>query len=165
MKEQIYILLIEDELEVMEALLNDLEVFESSFPLEAANSSDEAEKIVNEISGSGDRIGLILCDHVLPGENGVDFLIRMEHNDYVRDSRKVLVTGQAGLEDTVRAINDADLDHYISKPWTREELHEVVRDQLTSFVLNSGTDPMPYMAILDGVRISEWMRKNKPTDN
>lgn len=165
MKKKIYILLIEDELEVMEALLSDLEEFEDYFPLEAANSSDEAERILQEITGSGNLVGLILCDHVLPGENGVDFLIRMQKEKELQSAKKVLVTGQAGHTDTIKAINEADLDHYIAKPWSKEELHNVVVKQLTDFVIQTRQDPLAYMSVLDGVRISEWMRDNKLTDS
>ena len=63
----------------------------------------------------------------------------------------MLVTGQADHEDTIRAINDGGLHHYISKPWKSENLVDIVRAQLTEFVLGSADiDPMPYVAILDG---------------
>lgn len=165
MEQQIYILVIEDELEVMDALVNDLEEFENDFPVETANNSEEAKKVVDQICDSGAEIGLILCDHVLPGENGVDFLISLESRKEFKDSRKVLVTGQAGLEDTVQAINKADLDHYIAKPWTKEALHKVVVDQLTGYVIERKYNPLDYMSVLDGVRLAESMRDNSLTDN
>ena len=48
------------------------------------------------------------------------------------------MTGQAGLEDTVRAVNEANLDHYIAKPWDAEALQAIVREQLTEYVSRSG---------------------------
>ena len=73
-------------------------------------------------------------------------------------ARTVLVTGQADQDDTIRALNEAGLDHYISKPWDADALRAVVRDQLTNFVLAAEVDPLPYMALLDGVRIMEAIR-------
>lgn len=165
MEHEIYILVVEDELEVMDALVNDLEEFENDFPIETANNSEEAKRVVEQVRASGYEIGLILCDHVLPGENGVDFLISLQDKPDFRDARKVLVTGQAGLEDTIQAINKADLDHYIAKPWSKESLHEVVIDQLTSYVITKKYNPLDYMSVLDGVRLAESMRDNSITDS
>lgn len=165
MDRQIFILVVEDELEVMEALVNDLEQFEEYFPIESANSSEEAKQVVEDIYISGNEIGLVLCDHVMPGQNGVDFLIELQTNNEQHDAKKVLVTGQAGLEDTIQAINNAQLDHYIAKPWTKEQLEEVVTTQLTNYIMDRRYNPMQYMMILDSVRLSEYMRTHKITDH
>ncbi len=165
MDRQIYILVVEDELEVMEALVNDLEQFEEYFPIESANSSEEAKQVVKDIYASGNEIGLVLCDHVMPGQNGVDFLIELQTNNQQHNAKKVLVTGQAGLEDTIQAINNAQLDHYIAKPWTKEQLEQVVTAQLTNYVMDQRYNPMQYMMILDSVRLSEYMRTHKITDH
>ena len=165
MDRQIFILVVEDELEVMEALVNDLEQFEEYFPIESANSSEEAKQVVEDIYTSGNEMGLVLCDHVMPGQNGVDFLIELQTNNEQHDAKKVLVTGQAGLEDTIQAINNAQLDHYIAKPWTKEQLEEVVTTQLTNYIMDRRYNPMQYMMILDSVRLSEYMRTHKITDH
>ena len=165
MENQIYILVIEDELEVMDALVNDLEQFEENFPVETANNAEEAQKVADHIFESGSEIGLILCDHVLPGKNGVDFMVDLQQHTQFQQTRKVLVTGQAGLEDTVHAINQAKLDYYIAKPWTKDMLTEVVVDQLTDYVIDKKYNPMEYMAVLDSVRLSDALRASQPTDH
>ncbi|MEQ9265761.1 MAG: response regulator [Balneolaceae bacterium] len=165
MDHQIYILVVEDELEVMDALVNDLEEYEETFPVETANTSEEAKNVIENIYNSGNEIGLILCDHVLPGQNGVDLLIELQKEPTTKISKKVLVTGQAGLEDTVLAINKADLDHYIAKPWTKEDLNSVVMNQLTEFVIQQKYNPLEFMTILDSVKLSEALRDNRPTDH
>ncbi len=165
MENQIFILVVEDELEVMDALVNDLEEFETHFPIEIANSAAEAEQVVQHIIDSGSTVGLILCDHVLPGKNGVDLLIELQNENKTKDSRKVLVTGQAGLEDTVQAVNKAHLNHYIAKPWSKEALHDVVIQQLTDYVIRRKLNPLPYMSILDAGRLAESLRDNPLTDH
>ena len=165
MENQIYILVIEDELEVMEALVNDLEDFEENFPVESANNAEEAKKVADHIVDSGNELGLILCDHVLPGKNGVDFMVELQQQPDFKATRKVLVTGQAGLEDTVHAINQAKLDYYIAKPWTKESLSDVVVDQLTDYVIRQNYNPMEYMSVLDNVRLADALRSSKPTDH
>lgn len=165
MNHQIYILVVEDELEVMDALVNDLEEFEETFPVETANTSEEAKIVIDNIYSSGNEIGLILCDHVLPGQNGVDLLIELQAKESSKLSKKVLVTGQAGLEDTVQAINKANLDHYIAKPWSKDDLTNVVVSQLTNFVIDRKYNPLEFMTVLDSVKLSEVLRGNHLTDH
>ena len=112
-----------------------------------------AETVMAELTAGNDRVGLALCDHLLPGERGVDYLVELNGDPATRPIRKVLITGQAGLEDTVRAVNEADLDHYIAKPWTVENLHEVVREQLTDYVIDNEEDLLSFVPILDGARL------------
>ena len=57
-----------------------------------------------------------------------------------------------------KALNQAGLDYYIAKPWDPQTLRNVVREQLTDYVLETGIDPLPYMPVLDGVRIMESIR-------
>lgn len=165
MDEKIYILVVEDELEVMEALVRDLEKFESMFPVEAANNANEAKEVIDYIIDHGHSIGLVLCDHVLPGKNGVDLLIDLQERPETVKSKKVLVTGQAGHEDTILAINKADLDHYIAKPWSQAKLEQVVVNELTDFVIANEKNLLPYMQVLDADRLSNALRKNRMTDH
>lgn len=154
----IYIIMIEDEAEVMDALLHDLSEIETHFPIEVASSTEEARSVINELVSEEKRIGLILSDHILPGENGVDFLIELAKMDETAQSRKVLVTGQASHHDTIKAVNDAGLDHYISKPWTKEELIQTVQHQLSKYIIKCQMDPLPYMSMLPSEELIEYIR-------
>ncbi len=150
---KIYILCIEDEPEVLEAIERDMGVLEDSFPLETAENTTEARQVIAEILEQGDHIGLILCDHVMPGENGVDLLVELNKQEKTRASRKVLVTGQAGLDATIQAVNEAELSHYVAKPWDPEKLIAAAKLLLTEYILETGLDPKPYMEVLDGARL------------
>lgn len=152
------ILSIEDEVEVREALERDLAAFWSHIRLETADSAEDAWEALADIEADGDELALVLSDHRLPGKSGVDFLVELASKEGYEAVRTVLVTGQADQEDTIRALNQAALKHYISKPWSPEDLQAVVRDQLTDYVLETGTDPLPYLPILDGVRAMEAFR-------
>jgi len=152
---RLIILCIEDEDEVREAVARDLEAFEPAFLVEMAEDADDARQVVAEIEAAGDAVALVVADHRLPGTQGTDFLIELHGEPATAKARKVLLTGQAGHEDTIRAINKADLDHYISKPWTEEQLHSVVREQLTEYVLANVEDVLPYVAVLDAARLLE----------
>jgi two-component system chemotaxis response regulator CheY len=151
----IAILCVEDEPEVRAALARDLAPFDGPFRLEFSEDVPEARSVLGDLEAAGTEIGLILADHLLPGVRGIDFLIELHQVEATRPTRKVLITGQAGLEDTVRAVNQADLDHFIAKPWTAEQLHEVVREQLTDYVIEHAGDLLPYVPVLDGARLLE----------
>ncbi len=152
------ILILEDESEVRAALERDLMDFSPYLRIEPAEDVADAWDAIAEIADDGDQLALALCDHRLPGTTGVEFMVQMASEDATADARKVLVTGQADLEDTVRAVNDANLDHFISKPWTKEELQDVVRDQLTDYVVETGTNPLPLMPVLDQARALDALR-------
>ncbi|MDJ0923107.1 MAG: response regulator [Acidimicrobiia bacterium] len=157
---RLVILCIEDEDEVRDAVVRDLEVFEPTFLVEMAEDADDARAVVNELEAAGEEIALVIADHRLPGMQGTDFLIELHGDPETARARKVLLTGQAGHEDTIRAINRANLDHYISKPWTEQELHSVVREQLTEYVLRNVEDVLPYVAMLDGPRLLERVARD-----
>lgn len=149
------ILSLEDEVEVREALERDLAAFWAHVRLETADSAEDAWEAIADIEADGDELALVLSDHRLPGKSGVDFLVELAGRTEYQDVRTVLVTGQADQDDTIRALNQAGLKRYIAKPWSPEDLQSVVREQLTDYVLATGTNPLPYLPILDGVRAME----------
>jgi len=155
---KIYILCVDDEPEVLQAVEQNIAELEDSFPILTAESSDEARTLVKHIADEGNLLGLVLCDHVMPGDNGVDFLIELDKEDVFSNTRKVLVTGQAGLDATVKAVNEGRLNHYVAKPWQAEELIKIAKDQLTQFVIRSKINPLPYMMSLDAEKLSEYIR-------
>ncbi|WP_434355386.1 response regulator [Parasalinivibrio latis] len=147
------ILCVDDERDVLDAVLHDLSPLANEFHLEACESVNEARELLAESTADGVKLALILCDHMMPGERGVDFLIELEQQDFTQRARKVLLTGQAGLEETVEAVNNASLDYYIAKPWNAVELRQIVIDQLTTYVIESESNLLPWVQILDADRL------------
>ncbi len=154
----IYILCVEDEPEVLDVIVRDLAELEDFFPIEMAVSAEEARSIIKEIEDRGDKIGIAICDHVMPGDKGVDLMIEMQKVPFTARTRKILLTGQAGLEATVEAVNKARLNRYISKPWDPENLVSVVKDELTTYVIEQEKNLLPFMSILDATRLQETIR-------
>lgn len=159
---KIYILCIEDEPEVLEAVIRDLAPFEEKFPIESASSVDEARRVVKDVILKRGKLGLVVCDHILPGEDGVSFLVSLQQDERTASSRKVLLTAQAGLQDTIEAVNKAKLNHYIAKPWKAEELQGIAKRELTEFVLKEETDLYAYLTLLDAEKLGEKIRQ-QPT--
>ncbi|WP_117235398.1 response regulator [Vibrio maerlii] len=147
------ILCVDDERVVLDSVMQDIDDFEEHFSIEAAESVEEARGVISEYQQEGKPLALILCDHIMPQETGIDFLIELNDKPSTKTSRKILLTGQAGLEDTVQAVNKASLDFYISKPWSREELLKAMKEQLTSFIIENDSNPLAWISILDAERI------------
>lgn len=161
MKTELAIICIEDEAEVLEAVLRDLEIFEDVFKIEAAQSVNEARGLVQLMVAQGIYPALFVCDHLMPEVTGVEFLVELSRDEATRKARKMLLTGQAGLSDTVKAVNDAGLDFYLAKPWKTDELQTVAAELLTRYVAEHVANVLPYMTVLDATVLSEAMRGRK----
>lgn len=152
------VLVLEDEADVRDALVRDLRPFAEVVRIEAAGDVPDARAVLAELAEDGDRLALVLADHRLPGESGVDFLVELHDDPSTAGVRKVLVTGQADQQDTIRAVNAGGLDQYVAKPWDPGELQGLVRDQLTSYVVRHRLDPLPHLRVLDAARALPLLR-------
>lgn len=161
---ELVILVVEDEPEVRGEIVRDLAAFTRRIRIDQASDVDDAEAALADARAAGDRVGLVVADHRLPGRTGVDLLAALHADPATRPIRTILITGQAGHHDTIRAINEAALDHYVSKPWDAEELVRVARDLLTRYVVETGIDPLPYLAELDSARLLERFGRGDLTD-
>lgn len=152
------VLVLEDEPEVRDALVRDLSPLADTIRVEAANDVPDARAVLDELEADGDVLAVVLADHRLPGTTGVDFLVELRGDDRAAGTRKVLVTGQADQEDTIRAVNEAGLDRYVAKPWQPDDLVAITREQLTGFVVDTGIDPLPHLRALDAAEVMPMLR-------
>jgi two-component system chemotaxis response regulator CheY len=152
--DELVILVVEDEPEVRAEVVRDVEAFAGRIRVEQADDVADARAAIAEIEDAGDHLGLIVADHRLPGaETGVDLLVSLKSNPATSAVRAVLLTGQAGHQDTIRAINEAGVDHYFTKPWDPNDLTAVSVRLLTDYVIGSDIDPLRYARELDGPRL------------
>lgn len=161
---ELVILVVEDEPDVRDQVVRDLSSFTRQSRIDEAESVDDAETAINEIRSAGDVLGLVVADHRLPGRTGVDLLVALHADSTVPRIRTVLLTGQAGHQDTIRAINEAGLDHYLAKPWDPDELVAVARNLLTDVVIESSLDPLRFVPDLDGPRLLDAYARQGPAD-
>ncbi|MDO5673249.1 MAG: response regulator [Actinomycetaceae bacterium] len=149
------IISLEDEPEVRDAVVRDLAVFEPTVRVEPAENVDDVWEVIKEIDEDGDVVAVVLADHRMPGTTGVDFLVAMGEDERTAMASKILLTGQADQADTIKAVNQAGLDHYIAKPWKPEELQAIVREELTAFVMATEIDPLPHLDALNAAEVME----------
>jgi signal transduction histidine kinase len=129
-----YILCVDDEptvLSQLSALLS--RRLGSACRIECAQSADEALALIAELHAAGDQVQLVICDQVMPGMKGDRFLETVHHR--WPEIMKILLTGEAGLDSAIYAINHAGLNRYIEKPWQSEDLMLEVEKLLTQYRL------------------------------
>jgi two-component system chemotaxis response regulator CheY len=154
----IYIICIEDQREVLNAIVEDLSEFEEAFIVEECESADEAEELLDDIEAEGDYLGLVVSDHVMPGKSGVEFLTELHGDERFEQTKKILLTGLATHQDTIQAINQAAIDRYIEKPWQSEKLVQYAKELLTQFIIQKGIDYQSYIEYLDKPTLFELLR-------
>lgn len=98
-----------------------------------ARSGDEAVALFDELSREGERIALVIADQIMPGMKGVELLEIVDRR--LPTTTKILLTGQAGLDAVIEAINRAHLNHYIGKPWDETALLLAVENLLRTYRL------------------------------
>ena len=129
---ELVILVVDDEPMVLESLTEELErTFGEDYDIEAAESAEEALEIVEELSEEGGEVAIIVSDHLMPGMKGDKLLIKI-HNQFP-DTLKIMLTGQADVNEVGNAVNSANLYRYISKPWDADDLNLTVREALTKY--------------------------------
>jgi DNA-binding NtrC family response regulator len=116
------VLLVDDERQLVAVLS---EVLQEEFALETAASAEEADLLM--ASGTYD---VLVCDHMLPGEAGLGFLIRM--SERYPATRRILVTGYMNPELISRSAALARLSACLIKPVRAEALAAAVRQALAS---------------------------------
>ncbi len=157
--ENLYIVCIEDQREVLNAIVNDLAELEEMMHIEACESAAEAKELLEEIDQEGDYIALIIADHVMPGQTGIDFLIEINQDARFRATKKLVLTGLATYQDAINAINEAAIDRFIEKPWKREQLLAHVKILLTQFLLEKGLNYQRYTDFLDKDTLLQHFRQ------
>jgi two-component system response regulator HupR/HoxA len=91
--------------------------------IHTATSAAEAEKCV-----AARRFDVVVCDHMLPGEQGLDFLVRMM--DKAPSTRRIMMTGYINAEFISRSTIIAGLSSCLVKPIGPAEVASAVRAAL-----------------------------------
>ncbi|GAB4424043.1 MAG: response regulator [Bacteroidia bacterium] len=158
--ERLYIICIDDQREVLDAISKDLAPLEGPFLIEECESAEEALDVLEDIDAEGGYPAVIVSDHVMPEKNGVEFLVEVNQDSRFVATKKILLTGLATHQDTIQAINYAAIDKYIEKPWKADALVQQVRILLTSYILDKGLDYEPFRSYLDLPTLLEKLRKS-----
>jgi DNA-binding NtrC family response regulator len=112
------VLLVDDERTILDVFGQALSSF---FEVSTATSTREAEFILRKRTFKA-----VVADHLMPGGNGMSFLVRCRE-EYPHMQR-VLVTGYMKPEMLLRSVNEAALYRYLLKPVQVVDLVKIVQD-------------------------------------
>ena len=83
------------------------------------NDPVEALEVLRELVADGETVAMVLSDHQMPHMKGTEFLARSR--ELVPASVRVLLTGHAGIDAAITAINERLLDRFLTKPIESEQ--------------------------------------------
>jgi len=132
------LLVVDDDPQVLAAVRRDLRSrYRDFYTVLSAGSGEEALATARELKGRGDALAMVISDQRMPGMSGDEVLARSR--ELYPLARRVLLTAYSDIEAAIRAINEAHLDHYLSKPWDppEEQLFPAVDDLLDAWQAES----------------------------
>lgn len=128
------LLAVDDDRGVLRAVEADLRArYGDGYRILGAASGEEALDVLRRLRLRDDPVALLLVDQRMPGMNGVELL---EHSrELYPDAKRALLTAYADTEAAIKAINAADVDYYLLKPWhpPEERLYPVLDDLLETW--------------------------------
>jgi len=126
------IVCVDDERLVLVSLRNQLaRLLGNEYSIQLAESPEEALGIFADLQREQIDIPLVICDQIMPKMRGDELLIKL-HVHYP-NTRKILLTGQAGMDAVINAVNHANLYRYIAKPWEEKDLNLTVKEAIRSY--------------------------------
>jgi len=115
------LLLVDDEENILRSLQRILR--KEPYDIQSASSGEEALALLET-----QRFDLVISDARMPGMDGPSLLSEIKKR--WPWTIRILLTGYADINSTIKAINDGQIYRYISKPWDDEELKLVIRHAL-----------------------------------
>jgi thioredoxin reductase (NADPH) len=132
------LLVVDDDPQVLAAVRRDLRSrYRENYTVMSAPSGDQALAAMRELKGRGDALAMVISDQRMPGMLGNEVLATVR--DVYPVARRVLLTAYSDITAAVKAINEAHVDHYLTKPWDPpdEKLYPVVDDLLDTWQADS----------------------------
>ncbi len=125
------ILAVDDEPAVLSAVARDLRArYGGEYRIVRATSGNEAKGVLEELRRRGETVALVLSDQRMPDGDGVSLLTAAR--ELYPQAKRALLTAYADTEAAIAAINAAQTDYYLLKPWDppEERLYPTLDDLL-----------------------------------
>ncbi len=122
---------IDDDPQVIRAIARDLRSkYRAEYRIMSTESPQEALDALPDLKKKEEEVAAFVTDQRMPQMLGVEFLA--EAKKYYPTAKKVLLTAYSDVDAAIKAINDVQLDYYLSKPWDppEEKLYPVLDDLL-----------------------------------
>lgn len=144
------LLVVDDDPQVLRAVVRDLRnKYANEYRILSTTSANEALESLKELKNKNETVALFLSDQRMPEMLGVDFL--RQAKTFFPDAKRILLTAYSDIEAAIRAINDVQLDYYLTKPWDppEEKLFPAINEQLEDWLAG-------HMPTFQGIRIAGY---------
>lgn len=121
------VLLVDDEERVTSGLRRNLR---KRFDIETCNDPEAALDLV---AGQEEPFSVVVSDYQMPGINGIDFLARVR--TIAPDTVRIMLTGQADFDASVRAVNEGEVFRFLTKPCPSDTLAAALGSAIRQFEL------------------------------
>lgn len=115
------VLVIDDEVNVVNAIKRTLR--SENYRVEVCTEPLESIALAKQFKPL-----VVLCDMRMPAMDGAQVFAALRSE--LPLAAKILLTGYADIKSTIAAINQGEIDRYLTKPWNDDELREVIRQQM-----------------------------------
>jgi DNA-binding NtrC family response regulator len=126
-KEKDAVLIIDDDAFMLKVLHR---VLQKEYTIYQAESAEEAVEVLR-----GRQVKAILCDHVLPGQTGLDFLIALKQRN--PQIKSVLFSAALETDLFIKAINQGQIFRFIKKPASPADILQAVRETVRQYEIES----------------------------
>ncbi len=122
--ESVKVLIIDDSSFARRTLSEELKKLGFRLMIEAGNAQEAVELLRKH------QVGLIFCDHLMPGLTGTSFLHKLRRQERHRNVPFLLITGHSDLK-VVAEVVDYDGDGMVVKPFSSGVLEKKIQDAFT----------------------------------
>ncbi|WP_136515473.1 response regulator [Geomonas edaphica] len=126
MTDETRILLVDDEPHVISALVRGLD--EEPYLITGAHGGKEALGLMAQ-----HRYKVVISDEKMPGMDGAEFLGAVK--ELYPETVRIMLTGHASVEATMRAVNSGEIYRFFTKPWDETELKLALRSAVEKYDL------------------------------
>ncbi len=128
------ILTIDDDPAVLQTIARDLrQQYGDRFRIVRADSGKKALEATQQLKLRGNTVAVFLADQRMPEMSGVEFL--QQATAIFPAAKRALLTAYADTNAAIDAINKAQLDYYLLKPWDppEEKLYPMLDDLISDW--------------------------------
>ncbi|WP_299314482.1 response regulator [uncultured Aquimarina sp.] len=149
---------LDDDPQVLRAVTRDLKSeYRKEYRVMSTESANDALEALEDLKKKNEAVALFLVDQRMPEMLGVEFLKKAKH--FFPNAKKVLLTAYSDTDAAIRAINDVQLDYYLTKPWNppEERLYPTLNDLLDTWQIN-------FQPEFDGIKVIGYQYSPKSHD-
>lgn len=126
-KEKDAVLIVDDDAFMLKVLHR---VLQKEYTIYQAESAEDAVEVLR-----GRQVKAILCDHILPGQTGLDFLVTLKQRN--SQIKSVLFSAALDTDLFIKAINHGQIFRFVKKPASPADIQQAVREAVRQYDIES----------------------------